>query len=90
MKHRQVLKLYMQEMQNFLQTDAKVTGFTDNPSLSNPLYEQNIRQLNTGTNLVASKTFVSYLQAHNDPRINDYFLPSTGGTQLPALTRVII
>src|SRR6476469_9945635 len=57
----------------FLQEDAKVTGFSDAPSLSNPLYEQNIRQLNTAGNLVASKTFVSFLQAHNDPRVADYF-----------------
>jgi len=70
---------------SFLTVDAKVTGFSDNPSLSNPLYEQNIRQLNIGTNLAASKTFVSFLQAHHDPRINDYFLPSTGGTSVTGL-----
>lgn len=69
----------------FLGDDAQVTGFTDNPSLSNPLYEQNIRQLNIGTNLVASKTYVSFLKAHNDPRINDFFLPSTGGTTVTGL-----
>jgi hypothetical protein len=64
--------LYARNAQ-FLQEDAKVTGFSDNPSLSNPLYEQNIRQLNTGTNLVASKTFLSFLQGHNDPRATDFF-----------------
>ncbi|MGH2565279.1 MAG: SusD/RagB family nutrient-binding outer membrane lipoprotein, partial [Ginsengibacter sp.] len=64
--------LYARNAQ-FLQEDAKVTGFSDNPSLSNPLYEQNVRQLNFPNNLVASKTFVSYLQAHNDTRINYYF-----------------
>ncbi len=69
----------------FLAEDAKVTGFIDAKSQSNPLYEQNIRQLNIGTNLVASKTFVSFLQAHNDPRINDYFLPSTGGSTVTGL-----
>ena len=57
----------------FLEEDAKVEGFSDAPSLSNPLYEQNIRQLNTGGNLVASTTYVSFLQAHNDPRVNDFF-----------------
>lgn len=67
--------LYARNAQ-FLQEDAKVTGFTDNPSLSNPLYEQNVRQLNFPNNLVASKTFVSYLQAHNDPRINYSFGPN--------------
>ncbi|MEP6951281.1 MAG: SusD/RagB family nutrient-binding outer membrane lipoprotein [Ginsengibacter sp.] len=69
----------------FLADNAEVSGFTDNPSLSNPLYEQNVRQLNTGTNLVASKTFVSFLQAHHDPRINDYFALSTGGTSVTGL-----
>jgi Starch-binding associating with outer membrane len=64
--------LYARNAQ-FLQEDAKVTGFSDNPSLSNPLYEQNIRQLNTSTNLVASKTFLSFLQSHNDPRAVDFF-----------------
>jgi Starch-binding associating with outer membrane len=58
---------------SFLAEDAKVTGFIDAPSLSNPLYEQNIRQLNTDGNLVASSTYVSFLQMHNDPRVNDYF-----------------
>ena len=57
----------------FLSEEAQVTGFTDAASLSNPLYEQNIRQLNTGGNLVASKTFVSFLQTHSDPRIADFF-----------------
>jgi hypothetical protein len=60
----------------FLGIDAKVTGFIDAKSQSNPLYEQNIRQLNIGTNLVASKTFVSFLQANNDPRLADYFAPN--------------
>ncbi len=64
--------LYARNAQ-FLEEDAKVTGFTNNPSLSNPLYEQNVRQLNFPNNLVASKTFVSFLVAHNDPRITYFF-----------------
>jgi hypothetical protein len=68
--------LYARNAQ-FLQEDAKVTGFTDEPSKSNPLYEQNIRQLNTPGNLVASTTFVSFLTAHNDPRVADYFAANT-------------
>ncbi len=60
----------------FLGDDAKVIGFTDNPSESNPLYEQNVRILNIGNNLVASKTYVSFLQAHNDPRVADFFAPN--------------
>ncbi len=64
--------LYARNAQ-FLKEDAKVTGFSDNPSLSNPLYEQNIRQLNTATNLVASNTFLKFLQENNDPRATDFF-----------------
>jgi len=58
---------------NFLSADASVTNFTDAPGLDNPFYEQNIRQLNTSTNLKASTTFVSWLEANSDPRIEYYF-----------------
>jgi len=57
----------------FLETDAGVFGFTDVPGQDNPLYEQNIRQLNTPNNLRASRTFVSWLEANNDPRIVSFF-----------------
>lgn len=67
-----VQKLYTNGA-NFLSTDAGVFGFSDEPGLDNPLYEQNIRQLNLGTNLRASRTFVSWLMANNDPRIVSYF-----------------
>src|SRR5678809_836097 len=63
---------------DFLQTDAGVFGSTDVPGQDNPLYEQNVRQLNTPNNLRASKTFVSWLQENNDPRIVSYF-----GTNAP-------
>ncbi|HVZ97683.1 MAG TPA: SusD/RagB family nutrient-binding outer membrane lipoprotein [Chitinophagaceae bacterium] len=64
--------LYARNAQ-FLEQDAKVTGFIDAASQSNPLYEQNIRQLNTGGNLVASRTFLTYLQANGDPRAVNFF-----------------
>src|SRR5262249_42087380 len=67
-----IQKLYT-DGATFLQTDAGVFGFTDAPGLSNPLYEQNIRELNTGNNLRASRTFVSWLEENNDPRIVSYF-----------------
>lgn len=68
-----VKSLYNRSAQ-FLQENAGIlTGFTDAPTQSNPLYEENIRQLNTPDNLRASKTFVSFLEEHNDPRIIDYF-----------------
>jgi Starch-binding associating with outer membrane len=63
---------------SFLTVDAKVTGFIDAASESNPLYEQNIRQLNTGGNLVASTTYVSFLKANGDSRLSNFFAgPST-------------
>ena len=67
--------LYARNAQ-FLKEDAKVTGFSDDPSLSNPLYEQNIRQLNIPNNLVASNTFVSFLEEIMIPRVEYYFAPN--------------
>ena len=58
----------------FLTSDAGIIeGFIDAPGQDNPLYEQNIRQLNTPNNLRASVTFVSYLRQNEDPRVADYF-----------------
>ena len=57
----------------FLTTGAGITSFVNQPNASNPFYEQNIRRLNTNDNLRASVTFVSWLQANNDPRIVSYF-----------------
>lgn len=57
----------------FLSSDAAVAGFIDAASQSNPLFEQNIRQLNTAGNLVASTTYVSFLKENNDPRIIPFF-----------------
>ena len=57
----------------FLDVDASVTNFTDNPSLDNPMYEQNIRSLNTTSNLKASKTFVSWLIGNVDSRITKFY-----------------
>ncbi|MEI9944454.1 MAG: SusD/RagB family nutrient-binding outer membrane lipoprotein [Chitinophagaceae bacterium] len=54
--------------QPLLQTNAMIGGFTDAPTLDNPLYEQNIRRLNTPENLKASFTLASYLIQNSDPR----------------------
>lgn len=62
----------------FLTTDAAFTNFTDNPGLDNPLYEQNIRQLNTPGNIRASKTFVTWLEENGDGRAFTFF-----GTNAP-------
>ncbi|MFI1771770.1 SusD/RagB family nutrient-binding outer membrane lipoprotein [Thalassobellus citreus] len=59
----------------FLDVDASLTGFTDAPNLSNPLYESDKRQLNTTLNLRASTTMHSYLTANSDERISLYYSP---------------
>jgi hypothetical protein len=61
-----------------LTTNAAITQFIDEANRSNPLYENNVRQLNTGTNLRLSRTFHSYLEANSDQlRLNAYFTPGT-------------
>jgi hypothetical protein len=64
----------------FLDRDASLDRFEDAPDKSNPFYEYNFRKLNTDANLKASVTFLSWLQANNDPRIDDYFFPATNST----------
>lgn len=72
----------------FLTTDAGVTqGFADEPGQDNPLYEQNIRQLNTPDNLRASTTFVSFLQQKGDPRLTDYFAPPSSSTTITSINQ---
>jgi hypothetical protein len=54
---------------NFLTEDAVVGGFKAEPGQDNPMYESNIQGLNTSTNIRASFTLASFLQANADPRI---------------------
>src|SRR5579862_175027 len=61
----------------FLTTDAALTNFTTVPNNDNPMYEINIRSNNTSANLRASTTFVSWLEANNDPRITYWFGSTT-------------
>ncbi|WP_346861478.1 SusD/RagB family nutrient-binding outer membrane lipoprotein [uncultured Draconibacterium sp.] len=61
-----------------LDKDVAVTNFEDADSKSNPLYESDQRQLNTTNNLKACATFVSYLEANEDTRIESLFTPVSG------------
>jgi hypothetical protein len=70
-------KLFTNPDITFLTVDAGVSGFEDIASKSNPMYEQNIRQLNTANNIRASVTFTSYLMQKADPRIVYYFGSAT-------------
>ncbi|WP_281238816.1 SusD/RagB family nutrient-binding outer membrane lipoprotein [Flavobacterium praedii] len=57
----------------FLDDDAAMSSFEDNPNLSNPLYESDRRQLNTATNLRMSKTLSSYFDLKADTRKAKYY-----------------
>ncbi len=57
----------------FLDTDASLTGFTDAPNVSNPLFESDKRQLNTALNLRASTTMHSYLASNLDSRLDLFY-----------------
>lgn len=64
----------------FLTTHAAMAQFVDAPNRSNPLYENNIRQLNVSSNLRLSKTLQSYLEANSDQmRLDAYYTPGTTG-----------
>lgn len=66
----------------FLSTNAAMTGFVDQENKSNPLYEYNFRKLNTDANLKASRTFLTWLQTNNDPRIASYYYTQTGSSTI--------
>lgn len=67
-----IQKLYTDNV-TFLTSDAGVSGFTDVAGKDNPMYEQNIRQLNTPDNIRASKTMVTFLKAKGDPRMTFFY-----------------
>ena len=73
-----VRKLYT-EGATFLEEDAALAFYIDQPDKSNPLYEENFRRLNTTTNIRLSMTFYSWLATHADPRVNEYFTVGPGG-----------
>lgn len=57
----------------FLDLDAALTGFTDAPNISNPLYESDKRQLNTSLNLRASATMHGYMTNNLDSRLQLFY-----------------
>lgn len=59
--------------EELLDLDVKLASFDNKPKGSNPLFENDRRDLNTGVNIKASRTFLSYLQANSDPRIENFF-----------------
>ena len=59
-----------------LEEDCAWTEWEDATNKSNPLYEYNIRQLNTTENLRACQTFLDYMLLNNDPRIVYIYEPT--------------
>ncbi|GAA3636989.1 SusD/RagB family nutrient-binding outer membrane lipoprotein [Flavivirga jejuensis] len=59
----------------FLTVDAAIPSsvFKDEANASSPLYENDRRQLNTNSNLRASRTMWSYLDANSDPRLEAFY-----------------
>lgn len=69
----------------FLETDAAISSYYDQPDRGNPLYEADRRNLNTATNLKASLTMVNYLRANNDPRLAEFYDVPTNGGQITGM-----
>ncbi|MDR1880372.1 MAG: SusD/RagB family nutrient-binding outer membrane lipoprotein [Tannerellaceae bacterium] len=56
-----------------LEEDCAFTAFEDATNKGNPLYEYNIRQLNTRENIRACHTFLEFLLAYDDPRVEQVY-----------------
>lgn len=93
------LKLYMKDFDanksaiqsllsagGLLEEDCAVTCWEDATNKGNPFYESNIRQLNTQENVRASHTFIEYMIANNDVRLNYIYEPTYESTLNPAAT----
>ena len=70
-----------------LETDCAVTCWEDATNKGNPLYEYNIRQLNTTENIRGCHTFIEYMIANDDIRLENIYEPTyastvSGGTSL--------
>lgn len=80
------LKMYMRDFDAYrneisnlmnagglLEEDCAFTSFEDATDKGNPLYEYNIRQLNTQENMRACHTMLEFLLAYDDPRITEFY-----------------
>ena len=59
-----------------LEEDCAWTVWEDATNKSNPLYEMNIRQLNTTENIRACQTFLDFMLQNKDPRIAYIYEPT--------------
>lgn len=62
---------------DFYEDDVAFTDFENATDKGNPLYEYNIRQLNTKENIRACHTFLEYLLANDDPRVVNFYEKTT-------------
>ena len=63
-------KLYADGV-TFLTTDAAITQYSDAEFKDNPLYADNVRKLNVGTNLRVSSTIYRYFEGNDDLRLGE-------------------
>lgn len=70
--NKQAIQALLDE-NDFLEDDCAFTKFEDATDKGNPLYEYNIRQLNTKVNIRACHTLVEYLLHYDDPRIANLY-----------------
>lgn len=64
-----------------LEEDCAWTSWEDATNKSNPLYEYNIRQLNTTENIRACHTFLEYMLSKQDPRIVYIYEPTSAARE---------
>ena len=70
--NKQAIQALLDE-NDFLEDNCAFTKFEDATDKGNPLYEYNIRQLNTKVNIRACHTLVEYLLHYDDPRIANLY-----------------
>lgn len=68
-----------------LEQDCAWVNWEDGTNKGNPLYEFNIRQLNTTENIRACHTFLEYLLDKKDPRIIKLYEVTANAKKLSAI-----
>lgn len=56
-----------------------INKFEEKQYLGNPLWQENIKELNVSTNLKASTTMMSYLKLNGDNRLEKFYKQGAGG-----------
>lgn len=64
---------------NLLTVDATMTSFENTENKRNPFYDVEVNRLG-GVNQMASQSIVNFLNADDDPRISEIFIPASDGS----------